>query len=30
MVSESAQDRNLNHGIAFALGNLTWADGSAA
>jgi MFS family permease len=29
MVSESAQDRNLNHGIAFALGNLTWAAGQA-
>ncbi|HEY5015564.1 MAG TPA: MFS transporter, partial [Streptosporangiaceae bacterium] len=29
MVSESAQDQELNHGIAFALGNLTWAAGQA-
>jgi MFS family permease len=29
MVSESAQDQKLNHGIAFALGNLTWAAGQA-
>jgi MFS family permease len=29
MVSESAQDLKLNHGIAFALGNLTWAAGQA-
>ncbi len=29
MVSESAQDQNLNHGIAFALTNLTWAAGQA-
>ena len=29
MVSESAQDQKLNHGIAFALTNLTWAAGQA-
>jgi MFS family permease len=29
MVSESAQDRKINHGIAFALTNLTWAAGQA-
>jgi MFS family permease len=29
MVSESAQDQELNHGIAFALTNLTWAAGQA-
>ena len=29
MISESAQDQKLNHGIAFALGNLTWAAGQA-
>jgi MFS family permease len=29
MVSESAQDQELNYGIAFALGNLTWAAGQA-
>lgn len=29
MVSESAQDLKLNHGIAFALTNLTWAAGQA-
>jgi MFS family permease len=29
MVSESAQDQQLNHGIAFALTNLTWAAGQA-
>jgi MFS family permease len=29
MVSESAQDQKLNHGIAFALTNLTWATGQA-
>ncbi len=29
MVSESAQDHELNHGIAFALTNLTWAVGQA-
>jgi len=29
MVSESAQDHKLNHGIAFALTNLTWAAGQA-
>jgi MFS family permease len=29
MLSESAQDQELNHGIAFALGNLTWAAGQA-
>jgi MFS family permease len=29
MVSESAQDQELNQGIAFALGNLTWAAGQA-
>jgi len=29
MVSESAQGQQLNHGIAFALTNLTWAAGQA-
>jgi MFS family permease len=29
LVSEGAQDRRLNHGIAFALTNLTWAAGQA-
>jgi MFS family permease len=29
MVSEAAQDQKLNHGIAFALTNLTWAAGQA-
>lgn len=29
MVSESAHDQKLNHGIAFALTNLTWAAGQA-
>jgi MFS family permease len=29
MVSESAQDHDLNYGIAFALTNLTWAAGQA-
>ena len=29
LVSESAQDQKLNHGIAFALTNLTWAAGQA-
>jgi MFS family permease len=29
MVSESAQDHKINHGIAFALTNLTWAAGQA-
>lgn len=29
MVSESAQHQRLNHGIAFALTNLTWAAGQA-
>src|SRR5580693_6248206 len=29
MVSESAQDQKLNHGLAFALTNLTWAAGQA-
>jgi len=29
MVSESARDQKLNHGIAFALTNLTWAAGQA-
>jgi len=29
MVGESAQDHELNHGIAFALTNLTWAGGQA-
>jgi len=29
MVSESAQDQKVNHGIAFALTNLTWAAGQA-
>jgi MFS family permease len=29
MVSESASDLKLNHGIAFALTNLTWAAGQA-
>lgn len=29
MVSESAQDQKINHGIAFALTNLTWAAGQA-
>lgn len=29
LVSESAQDNKLNHGIAFALTNLTWAAGQA-
>jgi len=29
MVGESAQDLKLNHGIAFALTNLTWAGGQA-
>jgi MFS family permease len=29
MVSESAEDLKLNHGIAFALTNLTWAAGQA-
>ena len=29
MVSEAAQDEKLNHGIAFALTNLTWAAGQA-
>ena len=29
MVSESAQDQQLNHGIAFALTNLAWAAGQA-
>jgi MFS family permease len=29
MVSESAQDQQLNHGLAFALTNLTWAAGQA-
>jgi MFS family permease len=29
MVSESAQDRKINYGIAFALTNLTWAAGQA-
>ncbi len=29
MVGESAQDQKLNHGIAFALTNLTWAGGQA-
>jgi MFS family permease len=29
MVSESAHDHKLNHGIAFALTNLTWAAGQA-
>jgi MFS family permease len=29
MVSEGAQDQRLNHGIAFALTNLTWAAGQA-
>jgi MFS family permease len=29
MVSESAQDQKLNHGIAFALTNLTWAAGQS-
>jgi MFS family permease len=29
LVSESAQDQKLNHGIAFSLGNLTWAAGQA-
>jgi MFS family permease len=29
MVSESARDHKLNHGIAFALTNLTWAAGQA-
>ena len=29
MVSESAHDQKLNHGIAFALTNLTWATGQA-
>jgi MFS family permease len=29
MVGESAQDQKLNHGIAFALTNLTWAAGQA-
>ena len=29
MVSEAAQDQKVNHGIAFALTNLTWAAGQA-
>jgi len=29
MVSESASDQGLNHGLAFALTNLTWAAGQA-
>lgn len=29
MVSEGARDRRLNHGIAFALTNFTWAAGQA-
>jgi MFS family permease len=29
MVSEGAHDRELNHGIAFSLTNLTWAAGQA-
>ena len=29
MVSNGAQDKRLNHGIAFALTNLTWAAGQA-
>jgi MFS family permease len=29
LVSESAHDLNLNHGIAFSLTNLTWAAGQA-
>ena len=29
MVSERAQDQKLNHGLAFALTNLTWAAGQA-
>jgi MFS family permease len=29
MVSESAQDRQIDHGIAFGLTNLTWAAGQA-
>lgn len=29
MVSESAEDQQLNHGIAFALTNFTWAAGQA-
>lgn len=29
MVSESAHDQKINHGIAFALTNLTWAAGQA-
>jgi MFS family permease len=29
MVSESAQDQQLNHGLAFAMTNLTWAAGQA-
>jgi MFS family permease len=29
MVSESAEDQQLNHGIAFALTNFTWATGQS-